>query len=326
MERCTLAVAALLAALPALAASAATRNDFDGDGRSDLLWRNAENGFDVIWPNAASAAARNIQRVSNLDWQIAGSGDFDGDLHADILWRNRSSGAMVIWYAGSSDRRQEVRFDWGVLIDTSDWDIASIGDFDGDQVSDILWRNRANGRNAIGFLVSNDIEEDYWYAYYTNPVVRSAWKVVGTGDFDGDGHSDVLWRNGSTGANVVWRFTDPDSSMAFVSTELPTVSALWNVAGVGDFDGDGQSDVLWRHPVTGANVVWPSAMRTSRWTPSAAGTAWAPASIADINGDRHSDIVWRNTTTGANMAWLSANIAAPVWLTAVIHQTWKIAP
>jgi hypothetical protein len=326
MNRFLLATAAVLTAFPTLAASAATHNDFDGDGRSDLLWRNAENGFDVIWPNAASAAARNIQRVSNLDWRIAGCGDFDGDQHADILWRNRATGAMVIWYAGSSDRKQTVRFDWGTYLEMPDWEIASIGDFDGDQVSDVLWRNRTTGDNAIGFLVNNDIEEVYWYAYPTNPVVISAWKVVGTGDFDGDGRSEILWRNGSTGANVVWRFTDFESNTAFVATGLPTVSAPWKVAGVGDFNGDGHSDVLWRHPVAGANVVWPSANRAARWTPSAAGTAWIPASIADINGDRRSDIVWRNTTTGANTAWLSANIAAPLRLTAVIHQAWKIVP
>ena len=208
-----------------------------------------------------------------------------------------------------------------------DWEIASIGDFNGDQVSDVLWRNRTTGENAIGFLVS-DLGEVYWYAYPTRPVVISAWKVVGTGDFDGDGRSDILWRNGSTGANVVWRFTDltGNGSPGFVSTGLPAVSAPWKVAGIGDFNGDNHSDVLWRHPVTGANVIWPSAIRTARWTPKPAETTWIPASIADINGDLRSDIVWRNTVTGANTAWLSANRATFWVLGTVTHQEWKIVP
>jgi hypothetical protein len=29
--------------------------------------------------------------------------------------------------------------------------------------------------------------------------------VVGTGDFDGDGKSDLLWRNSATGTNTIWR-------------------------------------------------------------------------------------------------------------------------
>ena len=108
MNRFLLATAAVMAAFPVLAASAATHNDFDGNGRSDLLWRNAENGLNVIWPNAVSTWARSLKPVSNLDWRIAGCGDFDGDQHADILWRNRATGATVIWYAGSSDRKQTV--------------------------------------------------------------------------------------------------------------------------------------------------------------------------------------------------------------------------
>ena len=28
------------------------------------------------------------------------------------------------------------------------------------------------------------------------------WQVAGTGDFDGDGKSDIFWRNTSTGENA----------------------------------------------------------------------------------------------------------------------------
>ncbi len=29
----------------------------------------------------------------------------------------------------------------------------------------------------------------------------------------------------------------------------------WSIAGVGDFNGDGKSDILWRH-TSGVNYVW----------------------------------------------------------------------
>ena len=34
------------------------------------------------------------------------------------------------------------------------------------------------------------------------------WKVAGTGDFNGDGKSDIFWRNSSTGENAIWKSGD----------------------------------------------------------------------------------------------------------------------
>ncbi|HEV2044406.1 MAG TPA: FG-GAP-like repeat-containing protein, partial [Sphingomicrobium sp.] len=75
------------------------RNDFNGDGRSDILWRNtdgtlsnwlgtATGGFT---PNNANAAA-----LVPTDWQVAGTGDFNGDGRDDILWRN-DNGTVSNW-------------------------------------------------------------------------------------------------------------------------------------------------------------------------------------------------------------------------------------
>ena len=41
-----------------------------------------------------------------------------------------------------------------------------------------------------------------------SPVADQNWKVVGTGDFNGDGKSDILWRNTSTGENAIWNSGD----------------------------------------------------------------------------------------------------------------------
>ena len=37
---------------------------------------------------------------------------------------------------------------------------------------------------------------------------------------------------------------------------IPFAGAVWQVAGLGDFDGDLKADILWRHPASGWNIIW----------------------------------------------------------------------
>ena len=76
-------------------------SDFDGDGRSDILWRNDSTGANAIWRSANSATPQTMTAVTNLAWKVVGVGDFDGDGRSDILWRNDSSGPNAIWRSGN---------------------------------------------------------------------------------------------------------------------------------------------------------------------------------------------------------------------------------
>ena len=72
-------------------------SDFNGDGRSDVLWRNSGTGANVIWHSANSATLQSLAAVSNFDWRVVGNGDYDGDGRADLLWRNCRTGGNAIW-------------------------------------------------------------------------------------------------------------------------------------------------------------------------------------------------------------------------------------
>ena len=74
-------------------------------------------------------------------------------------------------------------------------------------------------------------------------------------DFNGDGKSDILWRNGSTGANSIWLSANSATKQAVASL----LDLAWTVVGSGDYNGDGRADIQWRNGATGANSYWPSA-------------------------------------------------------------------
>jgi hypothetical protein len=58
----------------------------------------------------------------------------------------------------------------------------------------ILWQN-ANGQASIW----NMNESALVGGGAVTPNPGRIWRAVGTGDFNDDGHSDILWQNTSTG-------------------------------------------------------------------------------------------------------------------------------
>src|SRR2546423_15681296 len=67
--------------------------DFDGDCKSDVLWRNSATGEDFLWlMNGRIATGGSLRTVDDPAWQIKGTGDFDGGGKADILWGNAGTG------------------------------------------------------------------------------------------------------------------------------------------------------------------------------------------------------------------------------------------
>jgi len=67
------------------------------------------------------------------------------------------------------------------------------------------------------------------------------WTAVGTGDFNHDGHADILWSN-TSGQGAVWLMNG--STLAGFGVSEGRMGAEWHVAGIGDFNGDGNSDVF----------------------------------------------------------------------------------
>jgi glucose/arabinose dehydrogenase len=279
----------------------ATRFDFNGDGRADILWRNNTTGDNYLFPmngTAIQAGEGYLRMVADLNWKVAGVGDFDGDGKADILWRNTSTGQNYLYFMdGTTIKPGE-----GFIRTVADqgWQVAGTGDFDGDGKDDILWRNAATGENYLYPMDGLSIKA-------TEGSLRSVadltWQVAGVGDFDGDGKADVLWRNSSSGQNYLY----PMDGKAIKPSEgfMRTVADLnWRVAGIGDFDGDGAADILWRNAATGENYLYLMQGRTIKpsegYLRSVADLDWQIVAAGDYDGDGKADVLWRHATSGEN--------------------------
>ncbi|MCR6663423.1 MAG: FG-GAP-like repeat-containing protein [Luteimonas sp.] len=287
------------------------RNDFDGDGRSDILWRNMSNGRNLYWSGGDNNDQEALATIASMNWVVVGTGDFDGNGKTDILWRNNSNNRVQIWPEGDQSKainRADVAF--------ATWQVVGIGDFNNDGRDDILWRNMSNGRNL------------YWSGGNSSSAVELAqvsdmtWRVVGVGDFDGDGFDDILWRNTSSGRNLYY-----GRGLKARQVNLATVADQgWVVVGVGDFNGDGKDDVLWRHSVTGRNLYYGSGNKAEQVNLAAVTDVnWVVVDVADYNGDGRSDILWRHRVSGRVLYYGGGNKSEQVNL-ATVANTWQIVP
>ena len=70
--------------------------DFNGDGKSDILWLNT-NGQAAIWlMNGTTPTTEALVGAPGPSWHVVGTGDFNGDGKSDILWRN-TNGQAAVW-------------------------------------------------------------------------------------------------------------------------------------------------------------------------------------------------------------------------------------
>jgi hypothetical protein len=142
----------------------------------------------------------------------------------------------------------------------------------------------------------------------TNPPPTSSSPanfISYSGDFNGDGKQDILWRNTQTGEVDIW-FMNGASVTAKAS--VGTVGLEWKIIGIADFNGDGKSDILWQNTLNGAFVIWiMNGASYSSQEFDSQGSQWSIAGVADIDHTGFADILWRNVVTGELVAWKSGN-------------------
>jgi hypothetical protein len=220
--------------------------DYDGDGKADLFARNSVTAYNYIKKSESNDVEGLVFGTQQQDIPLVG--DFDGDGISDIAIRRSST---FMWYIKNSsgtnygsdrnDGIQRIRF--GLRAE----DIPVPADYDGDGITDIAVRRPSTQMWYIRNSTDKQIQRIKFGLQAADiPVV---------GDYDGDGKADIAVRRPS---NQFW-YIKNSSNTNFNSSKADGIQRIKfglqaeDIPVVGDYDGDGITDLAVRRP---ADMMW----------------------------------------------------------------------
>lgn len=277
----------------------APATSFQGTGSAIFVFVNDITHSAAVWEPGVGGQGSPQTGSVDPGANFAAKGDFNGDGQADLLFINDAT--HMISELVSSGAKTPSSFSVGAVNATAGWHFADVDDFNGDGKSDLLFVNTATNGVAVWQLDGSKI-----VAGPQIGVMSQGFHFASSGDFNGDGKTDLLMINDTTHEASIWQM---NGAQVASKTMIGTINAAggWEFAGIGDFNGDGKSDLLFLNGQTHGMAIWQ--MNGSQITASSqigsinAGAGWHFADIGDFNGDGKSDLLFLNSTTHGVAIW-----------------------
>jgi glucose/arabinose dehydrogenase len=173
----------------------------------------------------------------------------------------------------------------------------------------------ANGARTVVFRVAPNAggtrQTDITVAGLRVSVTQTSAAPV-VGDLDNNGMADLLWHH-ADGRTAVWLMNRARMIAAEPLGPGSLADTGWRMAASGDFNRDGNSDVLFQHQGDGRLAVWFMSgsvlLAADAVTPgSVPDVNWKIRGAADFDRDGWPDLAWQHQTSGAIAVWLMNGI------------------
>ncbi|MFY0566796.1 FG-GAP-like repeat-containing protein [Archangium lansingense] len=295
--------------------------DFNGDGRHDVyvywptagtnrLFLSNGNGTFTQYLDPIGAASLN-----GTDAHTMHVGDYNSDGKSDVYVYWPTAGTNRLFVSNGNGTFTQYSDPIGAAaLNGTDAHTMHVGDYNGDGRSDVYVYWPTAGTNRLFLSNGNGT-----FAQYSDPIGAAALNgtdahTMYVGDYNGDGRSDVYvyWPTAGTnrlfvsnGNGTFTQYSDPIGAAALNGTDAHAMH-------VGDYNGDGKSDVYVYWPTAGTNRLFVSngnGTFTQYSDPIGAaalnGNDAHAMHVGDYNGDGRSDVYVYWPTAGTNRLFLS---------------------
>jgi hypothetical protein len=172
------------------------------------------------------------------------------------VWQNDQTRSLVVWFMNGP--QNTIMQNWTYIVSTPvpGWKVVAVSDLDNDGHPDLVWQNDTTCQLIAWYMSGAQGTTLRTWTWMTQ-TGYAGWRVVANGDFNGDGHVDLVLQHDSTRQVIVWTMggTQGDTPIGWFWISNGGIPG-WKVIGAADFDGDGHLDVVWQKDSTRQVVVW----------------------------------------------------------------------
>ncbi|WP_179957788.1 FG-GAP-like repeat-containing protein [Exilibacterium tricleocarpae] len=300
-------------------------HDVNGDGIGDILM--AKNSSRGIWVRAALGTRDSVSNnyvtskpasgnYATSRWSTPRVADVNNDGLADLVWLSTHTEGLRVGVSLSNGDRSfgSLRTQARASVSGTTWKSAGLEDINGDGNLDAVWHSgdASVKKIAVRLGLGNGQFDSLRQTTVSPGGNYSDWKFAGFHDTNRDGWSDMVWRHATRNTIAVSLAQGDNTYGELIESQVNPHNwshSGWNFVGVGDSNGDGLEDLIWRYDgsaglhtrvsLSQGNGSYGAFISTTLSTNSAWGDNRVGfKGLEDINGDGLSDLVWSRRSSG----------------------------
>ncbi len=243
---------------------------------------------------------------SSYDFAIA---KFDGSFKTTSISWNTKTGVVSSIQLDAVAATATINPTDRTITDT-DWALQTLGDLDGNGQEDVLLRNATSGQNLAFYMNpgGQSIESE---ALIGRNVEDPNWSIVGTGDFNADGKTDIIWQNQAADQILAWYMDGQGSIESEAIAGRDIGDSDWKIEAVADFSSDGKADMLLRNGTSGQIILWEmdgdTIIEESLFGREVSDINWVIEGARDFDNNGTMDVLLRNAAADQTVLWSMAD-------------------